>query len=829
MSGSLATINIKFAADLQEFSTQMQSAVRELNSYGKQLEKKGKQFTTYLTAPLVALAGVSSQISGDFEQEMAKVLAVSGATGDEFQSLEKNALDLGSATRFTASEVAGLQLSLSKLGFNTSEILDATEATLALAQATGEDLANSATVVASTIKGFGLTAKSTQKVVDVMASSFSSSALDLEKFSVAMSTVAPVAKSAGYNIEQTTGMLAVLIDAGLDASTAGTGLRNIFLDLAVSGQSLTDAMAQISTSANKNATALDLFGKRGATVATVLADNQTASEALITSFYNAGGAAKNMASIMDDTQQGSLAKMKSALEGVAIIIGDKLSPYIIKFADFVSELASSFKELSDGTQNFILVVSGLVAALGPLLVTTGFLMTTVIPGLITAFGYLRAAFIAIQAVMLANPWIALATAIAAVTYAIYTNRKETEKTISTLSTLEQARKDALKSTLQEKIQLKELINTARAEYLSKEKRLAAIKKLKQIAPSYFGDLTLENVKQDNVTTAVNNYIAALNRKAIAQAIQGKKEKLYAQIIEEEQKSTDEAVSKSIDEYSKQFKTQNTLTEEQIKNFTLLAKTGQDFSKKEIERIQGEITELDKYIDKYGELKEVKTVNTNPTGGSSGVVTSLAPSTGLSPTNNIVEPDNLETGLILPDVEPYAEYLDDMQAITDDFNSGFSAAWQDAGISFIEGFGTILGGLASGTTSFSDIGNLFLTTIADMAIRVGKMAISIGLAVSGIKKALTSLNPAAAIGAGIALVALGSLVKGSLSSVASGGSVGPNLADLALPDSAQYTPITSRNNVVAPVAETGFVAETKLSGQDIAIVVSRVNKSNSRVG
>ena len=284
---SLANISIRFNADLKQFSSQMQNVQRDMKKVGKRMTSVGKNLSIGLTAPLVGLGAMAVKTFADFEQAMAKVEAISGATGEEMILLKQNAEDLGSSTRFAASEVAGLQLEFSKLGFNPSQILDATEATLALAQASGEDLAQSAVVAASTVQGFGLQANETGRVVDVMAKSFSSSALDLTKFQTAMATVAPVAKSAGQSIETTTGMLSVLVNNGLDASTAGTGLRNIFLDIAKAGLTMEEALEMINSSTNKNVTAMDLFGKRGATVATVLAENQEAALGFANEYENA--------------------------------------------------------------------------------------------------------------------------------------------------------------------------------------------------------------------------------------------------------------------------------------------------------------------------------------------------------------------------------------------------------------------------------------------------------------------------------------------------------------------------------------------------------------
>jgi len=410
MAGSLATINIKFFADLKQFSTQMQNSQRQLKKMGRQMKKVGKSLTIGLTAPLTAFAAISVKTFADFEQEMAKVKAISGATDNEFKKLTQSALELGRTTRYTSTEVAALQLNYSKLGFKPEEIDAVTAATLDLALATGSDLADSAIVAASTLRGFGLEATEMQRVVDVMAKSFSSSALDLEKFKTSMSTLAPVAKNAGVSIEQATGYLSILVDRGVDATTAGTGLRNIFLDLAGSGQTLESAMNDIATSTNKNKIAFDLFGKRGATVAAIMADNSEEANTLAISYENSAGAAKKMADIMDNTLQGSLFKLKSASEGLAISFGKILAPYVTALAAKLASLAGWFTNLSPATKKVIVVIGALVAAIGPVLVALGFMMTTVIPGLITAYGGLSAAvawtagaFETLTAAMLANP------------------------------------------------------------------------------------------------------------------------------------------------------------------------------------------------------------------------------------------------------------------------------------------------------------------------------------------------------------------------------------------------------------------------------------------
>lgn len=225
----------------------------------------------------------------DFQQGQADLASVLGINTNEMKGLTDQAKELGATTTFTATQVAELQKEFAKLGFTQREIQNVTEATLLLAEATGTELGRAAEVAGATIRGFGLSTTETQRVVDVMAKSFSSSSLDMEKFATAMASVAPVANLAGYSIEETTALIGTLTDRGIDAATAGTGLRNLFLDSNKAGLTFQEALDKIANSSDKLGTSFDLFGKRGATLGVILAENQKSAQELAGTLELAGG------------------------------------------------------------------------------------------------------------------------------------------------------------------------------------------------------------------------------------------------------------------------------------------------------------------------------------------------------------------------------------------------------------------------------------------------------------------------------------------------------------------------------------------------------------
>lgn len=294
----------------------------------------------------------------EFDFQMQKVKAISGANELEFKRLKESAEELGRTTFFTATQVAELQTNLSKLGFTAEEILKAQDATLATATATGENLARTATVMGSAIRGFGLDASEATRVADVMAVAFTNSALDIEKFQTSMTKVAPIAKMAGFEIEGTTAIMASLTDAGIEASIAGTSLRNILLRLADPTSKLSKRLGGSVSSVDELIPRLKEMKDSGIVLSDVLGitDRRTAAafgrmldsaesvKILTEQLRNSEGAALDMANIVGDSLQGAMLRFKSATDGFRIalvdLFGDNLQKSFDKLAKFFNNLAS---------------------------------------------------------------------------------------------------------------------------------------------------------------------------------------------------------------------------------------------------------------------------------------------------------------------------------------------------------------------------------------------------------------------------------------------------------------------------------------------------------
>ncbi len=267
-----------------------------------------------------------------FESANSELAAILGKKKKDISELTEDAKRLGAATKYTAGEVTGLQIELAKLGFNNSEILQSTEPILQFAEATGSELPAAAKLAGAALRAFNLPATETGRVVSAMAVATTKSALDFGFLESSLSTIAPVARTFGFSIEETTALLGVLADSGFDASSAATATRNILLNLAdgsgklaiALGQpiksldDLAPALVKLRDSGVDLATTLELTDKRSVAAFNTFLQSAEKATTLRDSITDAGGALKEMAEEKLDSVAGSAKIMESALEGLIL-------------------------------------------------------------------------------------------------------------------------------------------------------------------------------------------------------------------------------------------------------------------------------------------------------------------------------------------------------------------------------------------------------------------------------------------------------------------------------------------------------------------------------
>jgi len=420
------------------------------NSMAKQFVKGAAAIGIIVTAFRTVSRVISSVVGTftEFEFVMAKVNAISGATASEFKQLSDSAQELGRTTFFTAEQVGNLQLNYSKLGFTTQEILDAQQATLDLATSTGTDLARAATVAGAAVRGFGLNANETERVVDVMAVSFASSAMSIEKWQTSMTKVAPIAKSAGFSIEDTAAIMSKLTDSGIEASIAGTSLRNILLKMQDPTSDLTKAFGKTIHGLDDLVPAMKAFVAQGGSMADVMEvvdlRQAAAFEQMITTadgtvelrnaLLDAGGEGKRMADIVGDTLQGALLRLKSAMEGLSISVMENFASGL---QSIVEGLASFFNLLAKHGKTIAAFIKGIgtlakvigiykTVQFAANIATAAFAVTTIQATDATKLFITRIK--ALYTTMLANPYVAVGTLLLVLATDVLNLRMKVEET-----------------------------------------------------------------------------------------------------------------------------------------------------------------------------------------------------------------------------------------------------------------------------------------------------------------------------------------------------------------------------------------------------------------
>lgn len=416
------------ASEIDKVTQELEKSSRGASNASNEIKALGVAYAG-LAVAMGAIITKSVEFAATFEQSMANVKAISQATGDEFESLRNQALELGATTRYTAAQAADAQALLAQAGFKTKDIIASLPGVLSLASAGQTDLATTADIAASALNGFGLKAEETARVADVLAKASIDTNADVTDLGYALKYVAPVAASMGVSIEEAVAAIGELSNAGIKGEMAGTQLRAILLALASPseeaagymdklGVSIADSAGNIKplstvvgdmagafarlTQAQQADVAATLVGREAASgFLTLLTQGKATLDGYTESLRNAGGTAEEVAGVQMDTLKGATLELQSALEAVGITVGDKLAPAIRSVAEFITKLLQGFTEMNPALQSAIVAFAA--AAAGVL-------------GLAAAVGVLTIAFGALNIAM--APIMAVALAIGAVTAGI---------------------------------------------------------------------------------------------------------------------------------------------------------------------------------------------------------------------------------------------------------------------------------------------------------------------------------------------------------------------------------------------------------------------------
>lgn len=337
----------------------------------------------------------------DFDDQLKRTQALSGATAMESLKLEKQSRQLGQTTAFTASQVAQAQGNMAQAGLKVNQILEATPGILSLASAGQIDLASATDMAISSLNIFGLEASKSTHVADLLATAQANSTGNTHWFSMALQNAGANAKTLGYTLEDTLAVLGVMAPAFKEGGSAGTALNAILRDLnknmskqgtiMLNGKKVTIAqngemlsMASIVKNVDSATSNLTKTQKYQA-LATIFGDEAIRGFNVILGagaseiqrydkiMSSATGTAQNMSNIMESGLGGALRTLSSGVEGVVLNLVTTFEPALmIVFNALNATLGVVNKTFEIINNNDILqsATAGFLAAAGAVKVLT---------------------------------------------------------------------------------------------------------------------------------------------------------------------------------------------------------------------------------------------------------------------------------------------------------------------------------------------------------------------------------------------------------------------------------------------------------------------------
>jgi TP901 family phage tail tape measure protein len=371
------------------------------------MQRAGTVMTGAITAPLAAMGGMAVRQAGRFDQAMQESIAVMGDVDQAMrEDLEETANEVATSTTRSHQEVAQSFYFLASAGLDAAEAMEALPEVAEFAEAGQMNMAEATDVATNVMSAYGIEAENMTDVTDVMTQTVSSHNQTMEGMAAAFKNAAPAAASMGVEIEELAAATGALGDVGIQGAEAGTALQSIMRRLAKrsgeTGQALeelgiqtTDAQGnmlplvqiieQLEEANMSSAQASAIFGRQmsaGSALVDAGADSLREYRANI---ENADGATEEMASTQRESLNAQLQMTRSNLNEAGVTIGTHLIPYIRALSESVRSATDRFESLSDRQQKAIILVGGLAAALGPVLLLLGTL-GVVLPAASTALG-----------------------------------------------------------------------------------------------------------------------------------------------------------------------------------------------------------------------------------------------------------------------------------------------------------------------------------------------------------------------------------------------------------------------------------------------------------
>jgi len=461
-----SNLKLNITGDSSKLKNALSSASSKLQSFGSKMQSVGKSMTTRLTLPLVAAGGAATKLALDFDKSMTQIESLVGIAADEVAKMGEAAKTMATETGRSANEAGEALFFITSAGLRGAEATNVLNASLKAAAVGLGETKTIADLATSAMNAYGVENLNATGATDILVAAVREGKLEASELAGAMGGVIPIASNMGVGFDEVGAALAAMSRTGTNAANGATQLTAILASIKKPTQQSAEAMLALGTSQEEVSqslaerglmpTLLDLSARleQAGMDATAIFPNIRALKGVLD--LTGKGAADNVKifDALSDTMGATdeafnktadsasfqfaqgMATMKNSLMEIGQIILPSVVKGITKLSKFIKGLSDSFKNLSPGTQSFVLALTGILAAAGPILIMFGKLMTG-----LTALGPIlkiaAVGFRLLTTAMLANPILAVAAAIAAVVLALRNYKKaQKEATAASIGKLD---------------------------------------------------------------------------------------------------------------------------------------------------------------------------------------------------------------------------------------------------------------------------------------------------------------------------------------------------------------------------------------------------------
>lgn len=359
-----------------------------------------------VTAGIGAIAQKGVAEFTQFDSQLRQFGVIAEASPAKVALIRAEIEKLGTSTQKTPKEIAELSIELAKAGFTAGQVKDGLGGIVLASQATGEGLARTGEVVGNIINQYGLAAKDTNRIADLLVVTSNKSASGINDLGEALAYTGTAAKESGQSLEDTLLALGQLANAGIKGSSAGTGLAEALRRLKLASANASTELQDLRTKGSKTAVVafnkIDqavrgangqllpmpqilkglksglegvsqvdkdlinnaLFGVQGGRVIqSLMSSNTEQLSALTDGLNNADEAAKTAGQALSQGPAAGLKQLEAATSVALVKIGELVSGPFSLLIDASQLLVSSFNALPGPIQGIVVAVGGFVGIL----------------------------------------------------------------------------------------------------------------------------------------------------------------------------------------------------------------------------------------------------------------------------------------------------------------------------------------------------------------------------------------------------------------------------------------------------------------------------------